>query len=108
MKCSDGSFYKGFTENLPERWQRHLSGTAAKWTKLHPPIELLYWEEHWSEASAVERERYLKSGSGREWFQREIVENSHEYEPASALLERIRAGRSATPSKTSRRTKAGK
>jgi predicted GIY-YIG superfamily endonuclease len=93
LRCDDGSFYKGFTDDLPKRWRRHLAGNGTKWTKQHPPVELFYWEEHWSEASAVERERYLKSGSGREWFQREIVANGAEHEPASVLLERIREER---------------
>ena len=93
LLCDDGSFHKGFTDNLPERWQRHLSGHGAQWTAQHPPVELYYWEECWSEASAVARERYLKTEIGREWFQKEVVAKPREYEPASTLLARVRTGR---------------
>jgi predicted GIY-YIG superfamily endonuclease len=96
LLCDDGSFHKGFTDNLPELWQRHLSGHGAQWTAQHPPVELYYWEECWSEASAVARERYLKTEIGREWFQKEVVAKPHEYEPASALLARLRAERAAS------------
>ena len=89
IECEDGSFYKGFTENLPRRWQQHLAGTASDWTKKHPPKQVFYWEECYSKAAAIKRERYLKSGSGREWFKREVVENEEAWQPASVLLKKI-------------------
>jgi type I restriction enzyme S subunit len=91
IQCEDGSFYKGHTDNLPRRWKQHCAGTAADWTKAHPPKEVFYWEECGSKETAIKREKYLKSGSGREWFKREVVDAPKAWEPASELLKRIAA-----------------
>jgi type I restriction enzyme S subunit len=105
LQCNDGSYYKGFTDNLPERWLRHLSGHGAKWTAQHPPVELYYWEECWSEADAIARERYLKSGVGREWFLKEVVGKAQEYEPATELLARLRTEKQSAPLRKPRSSK---
>ena len=91
IECADGSFYKGFTDNLLRRYQQHCNGTGAEYTKIHKPKQLFYWEMHYSEEAALQREKYLKSGIGREWFKREVVDKPENFEPASVLLERIRA-----------------
>ena len=46
---------------------------------------------HYTQENALNREKYLKSGIGREWFKREVVDKPENFEPASVLLERIRA-----------------
>ncbi|KGI21797.1 restriction endonuclease subunit S [Hoylesella timonensis S9-PR14] len=38
----------------------------------------------------MQREKYLKSGAGREWFKKEVVDKPENFEPASVLLEKIR------------------
>ena len=91
IECEDGSFYKGYTEDLVGRYQQHCKGVGADYTKKHKPKQLYYWEMHYSQEEALSREKYLKSGCGREWFQREVVEKPENWEPASVLLERIRA-----------------
>jgi type I restriction enzyme S subunit len=90
IECDNGSFYKGFTEDLPNRWKQHCAGTAAEWTKKHKPKQVFYWEKHSSKESAIKREDYLKSGIGREWFKREVVDKPNDWLPASAILQRIR------------------
>jgi type I restriction enzyme S subunit len=90
IECEDGSFYKGFTEDLPRRWKQHVTGTAAEWTRRHRPKQVFYWEECCSEADAVAREQYLKSGIGREWFKREVVDQAEAWEPAEKLLQKIK------------------
>ena len=91
IECEDGSFYKGYTDNLIRRYKQHCDGKGAEYTKTHKPKQLFYWEMHYSEEEALAREKYLKSGVGREWFKREVVEKPENWEPASVLLERIRA-----------------
>ena len=90
IECEDGSFYKGFTDNLLRRYQQHCNGTGADYTKTHKPKQLYYWEMHYSKEAALQREKYLKSGAGREWFKKEVVDNPENFEPASVLLEKIR------------------
>ena len=91
IECEDGSFYKGYTENLRERWEEHKKGIASEWTKIHKPKQVYYWEECWSLKEAIEREKYLKSGIGREWFKKEVVDKPENWEPAEKLRERIKA-----------------
>ena len=90
IECEDGSFYKGFTDNLLRRYQQHCNGTGADYTKTHKPKQLYYWEMHYSKEAALQREKYLKSGAGREWFKKEVVDKPENFEPASVLLKRIR------------------
>ena len=45
VKCSDGSLYTGWTNNLEKRIQAHNEGKGAKYTKTRLPVELVYFEE---------------------------------------------------------------
>ena len=56
IECEDGSFYKGFTDNLLRRYQQHRNGTGADYTKTHKPKQLYYWEMHYSKEAALQRE----------------------------------------------------
>ena len=91
IECEDGSFYKGYTDNLLRRYKQHCDGNGAEYTKKHKPKQLYYWEMHYTQENALNREKYLKSGIGREWFKREVIDKPENFEPASVLLERIRA-----------------
>jgi predicted GIY-YIG superfamily endonuclease len=67
IQCRDGSVYIGHTEDLAQRWADHLAG-RVRWTRPRRPLTLVYREEHRTREMAVERERYLKMGCGREWL----------------------------------------
>ena len=45
VKCSDGSLYTGWTNDLDKRVEAHNSGKGAKYTKARRPVELAYYEE---------------------------------------------------------------
>ena len=91
VECDDGSFYKGFTDDLMRRYEEHCRGIGAEHTKKHKPRQLYYWEQHSTRGAAIAREKYLKSGVGREWFKRAVVDAADDWEPTSVLLERIKA-----------------
>ncbi len=67
LRCSDGSLYKGQTDSLPRRFKQHCNG-EVEWTKGHLPVDLIHFEEFDSRDESVEREKWLKSGVGREWL----------------------------------------
>lgn len=67
LRCSDGSLYKGQTDNLTRRFKQHCNG-EIEWTKNHLPVDLIHFEEFDTREEAVEREKWLKSGIGREWL----------------------------------------
>jgi putative endonuclease len=58
-------YYTGFTADLEQRIGQHNSG-VTKSTKNRGPWKLVYTEQYDSRAEAMRRERFLKSGKGRE------------------------------------------
>ena len=72
LLCDNGTYYKGFTHNLERRYLQHLDGRGAQYTAKHKPIQIVYFETFETEQEAVAREKYFKSGSGREWLKNKI------------------------------------
>ena len=64
--CDDNSLYKGHTDNIERRYQRHCNGTGANHTRIHKPIKLLYYETFSTQKESIQKEKYRKTGSGRE------------------------------------------
>lgn len=65
--AKDGRFYVGMTNNYKRRFVEHNSGSARS-TKGYRPWELFIIEEFDTRVQAREREKYLKSGSGKEYI----------------------------------------
>ena len=103
LECEDKNIYIGQTDDVLARWKEHATGKGANWTKKHPPLRLVHWEEYNSREEAIKREKELKTGFGRKWIKRELAAGRTRQagEPASVLLEKI------TKEKT-RLTKEGK
>ena len=59
--------YIGQTNNIDKRLAEHNSG-LSKSTKNIRPLVLDYSEEYATRSEAIKRERFLKSGKGREWL----------------------------------------
>jgi predicted GIY-YIG superfamily endonuclease len=89
LECEDSSLYKGYTQDLFARINQHLEGRGAKWTREYKPVALIHFEEFDTEKEAVEREKYYKSGSGREWINDIRNQQKKKHETAKQLLERI-------------------
>lgn len=60
VKCSDGTFYTGWTTNIEKRIEVHNSGKGAKYTKSRRPVELVYREEFKTKEEAMRREYEIK------------------------------------------------
>jgi len=58
-------YYTGFTVDLEHRIGQHNTG-ITKSTKNRGPWRLVYQEQYASRAEAMRREKFLKSGKGRE------------------------------------------
>ncbi|MBS1776595.1 MAG: N-6 DNA methylase [Bacteroidetes bacterium] len=69
LKCADGSFYKGQTNDFDRRMEEHRKGEVS-WTSKNLPFEITHWEVFATRDEAVQRENYLKSGRGRAWLQK--------------------------------------
>ena len=60
LKCSDGTLYTGWTNDLEKRVEAHNSGKRAKYTKARRPVELAYYEEFETKEQAMKREYAIK------------------------------------------------
>ena len=63
----DGSFYVGITNRLVQRIKEHNAGRNRSTTRMRP-WNLVYKEKHEDYKIARKREKYLKSGVGRNWM----------------------------------------
>jgi len=41
LKLEEDNYYIGMSYNLNFRWSQHWSGSGAKWTRLHKPVEVV-------------------------------------------------------------------
>ena len=60
LKCKDGTFYTGWTNNLEKRLKDHNEGKGAKYTKARRPVELVYYETFETKEEAMSREYAIK------------------------------------------------
>lgn len=60
LKCSDGTFYTGWTTDIEARVKTHNSGSGAKYTRGRRPVSLAYYEELPDRSAALKREAAIK------------------------------------------------
>ncbi len=67
----DNRLYKGFTTDLKRRLKEHNSG-KNKSTSPYKPWSLIYYEKVATREEARKREKYFKSGIGREYIKNKL------------------------------------
>ncbi len=60
LRCCDGTFYTGITNNLERRLKMHQNGKASRYTRTRRPVEMLYSEKCGDRSSALIRECEIK------------------------------------------------
>ena len=60
LLCENNTLYCGWTTNLKRRYLAHTTGKGAKYTRMHKPIGLYYYESYSSAKSAQKREYAIK------------------------------------------------
>ena len=62
LRCVDGTFYTGITNNLEKRIQTHNTSDklGAKYTRMHRPVTLVYTETCNNRSEATKREHAIK------------------------------------------------
>ncbi|RJP26158.1 MAG: GIY-YIG nuclease family protein [Actinobacteria bacterium] len=63
LRCSDNTYYTGYTRDIVQRLEEHNKGKAAKYTSGRRPVELVYSEVHAAKGSAMRREMEIKRWS---------------------------------------------
>ena len=69
----DKSWYIGYSADLKQRVKRHQKGDGARTTARKKGWELVYYEAYKNGQDAKGRERFLKSGSGRKFLQKQLA-----------------------------------
>jgi putative endonuclease len=71
----NGVLYKGSTNNMKYRLYHHNTGKSP-YTSLHTPWELVIVEEFETRSLAMRREKWYKTGVGREWINEQLKNSS--------------------------------
>jgi len=68
-----GKTYTGFTSDLINRMRSHNQFATKGFTYRYRPWTVAYLEWFSTKKEAMERERFLKSGQGREWVKDKLI-----------------------------------
>ena len=74
VRCADGSYYTGWTNDIAKRLSAHNSGKGAKYTRTRRPVELVYSECFGTKQEAMSREWHIKRLSREE--KRKLIESA--------------------------------
>jgi len=61
LKCKDGTYYTGITNDLSRRVKQHNEGTASRYTRSRRPVKVIFQEPCRSKSSALKKEYAVKS-----------------------------------------------
>ena len=66
LKCKDGTYYTGYTNDIEKRVRIHNDKKGAKYTRGRTPVTLVYEESFATKAEALKREYMIKQMSRAE------------------------------------------
>ena len=73
LECQDDrSWYIGYSSDLRRRFNDHQNGYGSRTTKLKKNWKLIYYEAYINNQDAIGREKFLKSGSGRKYLNKQL------------------------------------
>ncbi len=70
IESKEGFIYKGLTDNLERRLVEHNNKALSFWTKRGTDWKLIYNEEFDNKTEALKREKWLKTGVGRDYLKK--------------------------------------
>jgi len=72
LEADDKSLYIGFSSDLKRRMSEHENGRGGRTTRINKIHKLIYYEAYIEKSDAVGREKFLKSGSGRKYINKQL------------------------------------
>ncbi|MEY3079575.1 MAG: hypothetical protein RL086_728 [Bacteroidota bacterium] len=71
LSKKNGILYKGSTDDIEKRLSTHNNG-LVKFSSRHVPWELVLKEEFITRSEAMKREKWYKTGVGRDWIKEQL------------------------------------
>ena len=75
---SDTGLYIGMSKDLRRRFSEHQGGESRS-TRSRCPWKLIYYEAYLEKPDAIQREVFLKSGSGRRFLDKQLKTHFRRY-----------------------------
>lgn len=60
LLTENNTFYCGYTDDVEKRFQKHLSGNGAKYTRANKPLKIVYKKEFENKSDAMKEEARIK------------------------------------------------
>lgn len=60
LLTEQNTLYCGYTDDVEKRFQAHLEGKGAKYTRSNKPIKIVYQKEFETKSDAMKEERRIK------------------------------------------------
>lgn len=68
LLIENNALYCGYTDDVERRFQAHLSGKGAKYTRAHKPVKVVYVKEFATKSEAMKEECRIKKLTHEEKF----------------------------------------
>ncbi len=76
LECIDGTYYTGWTNDMKKRFENHINGKGAKYTKWKKPLKIVYIQECEDKSTSLKREIEIKNMSKHQKIK--LVQNHKE------------------------------
>lgn len=60
LLTQNDTLYCGYTDNVEKRFNEHLSGKGAKYTRANKPVKIVYQKEFLTKSEALKEEYRIK------------------------------------------------
>ncbi len=60
LLTENNTLYCGYTDNVEKRFEKHLSGLGAKYTRANKPVKIVYQAEFETKSAAMKEEARIK------------------------------------------------
>lgn len=61
LLTENGSYYCGYTDDVEKRFQKHLSGKGAKYTRANKPVKIVWSKDFSTKNEAMSIEKKIKN-----------------------------------------------
>ena len=66
IQTENNKLYCGYTDDVEKRFQKHIEGTASKFTRANKPLKIVYTKEFETKQEAMKEEYRIKQLSRSE------------------------------------------